>query len=163
MTGEQTLEQQLWNLYPWLLAVARRLAGWTDAEDRVQQTYLHVLQHRRNHPDQPLEHVAGLAYVILRRICAREGQAAHRRRTAPLDFDPPSADESDPSTKALWRDLVGRLAALLSRLPEPDGSIIRMRMAQLPYKMIARAVGLTPVHCRVVCHRVLQQLRTRLA
>lgn len=89
----------------------------------------------------------------------------HKRHPSDLfDERPEVADHTDgPEARALDAEVGGALRLLLSGLPETQRQILTLRLiVGLSSEETAKVLGSTPGNVRVMQHRALAKLRTRL-
>ena len=133
----QRYREPIWQFF------RRRIAQAASAEELTQDTFVALLEgaHRYEARTVFRAYLFGIAYNVL---SAARRKAAHRL-TDPLDFDPPSAESSDPDA-CLW------VRRALSQLEADDREILMLReYSELSYQDIAdlRRLPLNTVRSRL--------------
>jgi RNA polymerase sigma-70 factor (ECF subfamily) len=127
-----------------------------DAEDLTQHTFLKALRHLdRVDPDRPV-----ISWLI---TIARRTALNHFRdgpRWAELPEETAASNAPSPAHHAENRDRVDQLWAKARRLLTPrEYEIMWLRFAEeLSIADLARAVGLTQIHVKVIIHRARHRL-----
>jgi len=132
------------------LYVRRRVAA-DSVEDLVAETFLVCWRKLDEVPRDPLPWL----YAV-----ARKTLANHYRATAPRDLPAGAATAEDAFLPLEGDDVLARAFA---RLSEGDREILRLvAWEQLSLKAAARALGCSPVACRVRLHRARGRLAAHL-
>jgi RNA polymerase sigma-70 factor (ECF subfamily) len=144
---------------PLVFGTAWRILGnATDAEDVVQEVFLEAyrLQQRR-----AVRHWPGL----LRRLAACRGLDTLRRRRSvrPLDGLSLEAGRDGPEGAAIGRELVERLRAAVSRLPNQEAAVFCLRYFEdLSNREIGEALNIRPGAVAVALHKARARLEALL-
>lgn len=136
--------------------LGRLLGSADDAEDVLQDAVLRALRV----PALP----AGedLRRWLYRVATNRAIDLIRRRRTAPLDFEPPSP--SDPARDVESQAIASTVRAAADRLPPRQrASIILRYLEEQPYAEVAANLGCTEQAARASVYQGLKRLRRDLA
>jgi RNA polymerase sigma factor (sigma-70 family) len=148
---------------PHLRAVAYRMLGsLTDADDAVQDTWLHVSRADASE----VENLGGWLTTIVARICLNILRARNTRREESLDDHIPDPlisleGASQPEEEALLADSVSlALLVVLDTLsPAERLAFVLHDMFQLPFSEIAPMVGRTPQAARQLASRARRRVK----
>ncbi|MGZ3679456.1 MAG: RNA polymerase sigma factor [Ktedonobacterales bacterium] len=143
--------------------LCRRLPSLTDAEDILADVFLTALRvsAEGSTPDLPW-----LLTVARRR--AADFYRTRKRRGAVVDQGLendeveawPAGEQDDPEWRALHREELRELAALVARLPQEQREAIALRFAaELPSAQIAAVLGKTDDATRMLLSRAMRRLR----
>lgn len=156
--GDQEAVSRLWQLntpklYGYLVNVLRDA---NLAEDILQNTWLKAVSALPLFRIQKVSFGAWL-FAIARNEC-RQHWRAHNREVLVGNAFP--EDISDNLSKAHSLDGKILLDSVVQKLSKDDQEILRLRyIADLPYKEIARLLGLSTTLARVRLHRALKHAR----
>ncbi|MFO1010295.1 MAG: sigma-70 family RNA polymerase sigma factor [Planctomycetota bacterium] len=150
----------------WMRQRARRMIGpnlrrYVDSEDLVQQVQLEAVRQLDGRTfDSPSAFRKWLGLLLRHRAI----EVARRRRLT--DSDASGSSVSDPvrgpATQCADRDDARALLVRLGELPDRDRRVVTLRVLEgLPFAEVARRLGLSEVHARVVFNRTLARLRAR--
>jgi RNA polymerase sigma-70 factor (ECF subfamily) len=139
-----------------------RVGNQADAEDLTQQIFLQAWQAigRFRRTGAPfIAWLLTIAHNLLVNVRARA------RQTEPLDLEPASwARWANPEEQTLASHDCAMVRRLILRLkPEQQQVIILRFVDQIDHATIAKALGKTDGHVRVIQHRALVTLRAWLA
>lgn len=146
-----------------LLCHLRRLVGWDDAEDLVQETFVRAFQALdRYDPTYPLR-----AWLLI--IASRLAANHVSRRREPCGTLPEAAapDHHDPATVCAEQDALAdlqrRLDRALAALPLEARTLYELRFRQdLDLPFLARHLGISGNALKVRIHRLRTALATQL-
>ncbi len=162
--GDQAAFREIFSRYaPMLLRVVLRQVGrLADAQDTVQQTFLHLHRARGDfRADQRLRPwimtiALNLARDLLRRRGRRREDDLVEEALPPVVVDASHPSEQDDETRQ-------RVRTALRRLPIDQREVIELHwFEELPFQEIATIVGATPGAVRVRAHRGYVTLRKDL-
>ena len=144
---------------PELHRLALHLAGSAaEAEDLVQETYIHLLHHLDDYRSE-----GKFMGWLLAILATKSLQARNRRRHRDLAGQEPVDPAPDPPSQTQARELEERLARALRALPEPYGGVVRLHLQeQLAPGAIARSLRRNPSTVRSQLRRGLDLLRRSL-
>lgn len=135
-----------------------RFAYWlcgdsAQAEDITSETFLRAwARNTRIHT----ETLKAYLFTIARNVFLH-GRRKDRRQVKLQDVYPDPAPGPEQAVES--RLEIERIRGILKRFPECDRSAFLMRVQhELPYKEIARVLGITPAVARVKVHRVRKRL-----
>jgi RNA polymerase sigma-70 factor (ECF subfamily) len=140
-------------LYPSLFRYLQRLTGDEDvAEDLAQETFVRLL--RQTIPE---DEVRPWIFTVAMNLVRDRARKTDRRQrllsTAPeLVTRPPLPDEEVERAER-----IGRVRAVLDRLPERDRQLLLMREEGFKYEEIARVVGVAPASVGTLIARALRR------
>jgi RNA polymerase sigma-70 factor (ECF subfamily) len=149
-------------LSPILLRLMRRqLLAREEANDLVQQTFLHL--YRARHDFDPASKLRPWLFTIAMNLKREHLRRVKRRPEAPLVLD----GRSDPSEGARGpeaSDAARTLAAALERIPADQREVIRLHWLEgLSFPEVAAVVGASLSAVKVRAHRGYGALRRVLA
>jgi len=144
---------------PMALETAWRILGNApDTEDAVQDAFLDAFRlHMRRRVD--------CWGAMLRRLAARRAVDVlrKRRRTRPLEVDPPAPVGGEPETAALGAELETRFREAVAALPARQAEVFSLYyFGDLTNAQIAGALNITPGAVAVALHKARTRLQTRL-
>lgn len=129
------------------------------ASDVVQETLLAL----GRQPEAELDALQPRLAAWLFTVCRRKALNVLRAegRLSPLDEAPPAlAPEADPAAALVRSEEHGHLLALVSRLPERQREVVRLRYQEgFTYQEISDITEHTVSHVGVLLHNALQALR----
>jgi RNA polymerase sigma-70 factor (ECF subfamily) len=149
---------------PRLNGYARRSLRPDDADDAVQETFLVLFEKAESILAHVPVNIPGYLFSTLRNkvrhtLVARSREAA----AGALDDAVPSIDEAALNV-LLRREDETRLVELLDRVCTPlEQDVLTLDLEGRNGPEIARSLGITPEHVRVLRHRALIKLRAALA
>ncbi len=126
-----------------------------DAEDLTQHTFIKALRHLdRVDPDRPVIH---WLITIARNTALNHFRDGPRWSELPEET---AADTASPARHAEHTDLVENLWAKARRLlPAREFEVLWLRFGEeMPIAELARTVGLTQIHIKVIIHRARHRL-----
>ena len=161
--GNPAAFQELFRRYaPRLLALVRRdLWSKREAEDIVQETFLHVHRARNDFREgAPLRPwVMTIALNLKREYFRRKG----RRPEQPLELDGRSDPAVEPSNGE-QQETAGLVREALSCIPEPQREVIELHWFQgLSFPEVATVLGASVSAVKVRAHRGYERLREALS
>lgn len=168
--GDHTaIARLLASIQPFVVRYCRTRVGrlersYASADDVAQEVCVAVLMALPSYRDQGRPFLA-FVYGIAAHKVADAHRAAARNRAEPVPEVPDSPESDDgPEQRAMHGELSGRMARLLSTLPQKQREILVLRVVVgLSAEETADAVGSTPGAVRVSQHRALTRLRKALA
>ncbi len=129
-----------------------------DAEDLLQDTYLKLWQKR----DDLREEAMTEAYLVtMMQNLYRDQRRLKRINTSEnLDDHAEPPDEQSLSRTIETTDEIQQMEALMNRLPERDGHILRMHLVEdKSYEEMERDTGLSQGNLRIIIMRTKQKLK----
>ena len=146
-----------------LLGVAYRMLGsLTEAEDAVQEAWIHV----GRAGGSGVENVGGWLTTIVARVCLDMLRARKAQREAPLPERGPEAIErreggTDPEREALLADSVGLalLVVLGALAPAERIAFVLHDLFDVPFEEIAPIVGRSPDATRQLASRARRRVQ----
>lgn len=143
-----TIEDEVTLLYRELHASLLRYLGSlglpaAEAEDIVQETFLHLFEHLRR--QKPRHNLRGWLFRVARNL-GRKRAALLRRSPIDAVDDPASLrchSTTDPEEMAAWNRRQAHLANVVQALPERDRSCLLLRAEGLRYREIAEALDIS--------------------
>lgn len=145
-----------------LFAFVCRYLGDEDAADEVVQAafvqaYTHLASFRGESSFKTWLHQIALNH------CRALHRAGQRRREVPLD-EVDEASLADPAGGSESGDSRARIEALVARLPPRQRAVVALRLfADLPFREVARAEGITENTAKVNYHHAITRLRKWLS
>lgn len=125
----------------------RYLAGFglpaTEAEDIVQETFLHLFEHLQR--QKPRHNLRGWLFRVARNL-GRKRSAILRRSPVDVVEDPgslPCHSTADPEQIAAWNRRHLHMVNVVRALPERDRSCLLLRAEGLRYREIAEALDIS--------------------
>lgn len=86
-----------------------------------------------------------------------------RRKTRPLEVDPPASVGGEPETAAIGAELETRLREAIARLPARQAEVFSLYyFSDLPNSQIAAVLGIRPGAAAVALHKARARLQTLL-
>ena len=145
---------------PHLRAVAyRMLSSATEAEDAVQEAWLHL---SRGGADT-VDNLGGWLTTVVARICLDMLRSRKSRREEPLDAGalPDVGAAANPENEALLADSVGlaMLVVLDTLAPAERVAFVLHDMFDLPFGEIADITGRTPAAARQLASRARRRVK----
>jgi RNA polymerase sigma-70 factor (ECF subfamily) len=148
-------------LYGFLL---RRTRNVQQAEDLVQETFLHI--HRARGQFARGADVVPWAFAIARRLCidrVRHDQRVDDVRESDLLPDVHARDNSTADDWLFAREIAQRLEAELEQLPESQRAAFELlRIEGLSHAQAAQALGTTVSAVKLRAHRAYERLHLAL-
>ena len=141
-------------------------ASGADADDAVQETFLRLYQHLQRNGDR--SNLYGWIYQVARNYLRDERKSARQQRTVQLDTEMirergPADPEGTPEHRALDRERARRLRSAIDKLPEQQRECMLLRSSGLPYREIARVLGIHISSVGSLVHRAVARLSEDLA
>jgi len=140
------------------LATARRfLHRPQDAEDVAQEVVVRALRAQSN--GHPVVHPPAFAVTVATRLAVDRLRRQHRDRdrAAAREREQPRFGDADSSLDA------NRLYEAVASLPPQQAAVITLRkLYEMEYAEVAAILGLSEVHCRVLCSQGIKRLRALL-
>ncbi|MFC9249803.1 sigma-70 family RNA polymerase sigma factor [Amycolatopsis thailandensis] len=162
-------DRLLRQIYPRIENYCRRRLGRADqrthsAEDVVQEIVIVVLRAVPKYEDRGFPFMA-FVYTLAERKLIDIWRKNSRDRSSPVELVPDSPDGTvTPEEHLLSRELGVYLDKLLEILPDKQRRALWLRLAEdLSAAETAMRIGSTPSSVRVMQHRGLSTLRSRLA
>lgn len=114
-----------------------RLGNRADAEDAVQDVYVHAFRDRVKR-----KHVTGVRPYLFRMVVNRCADVLRARSRMSGQAVEDVAGTDDALSSMVARDEAGEFARLLSQIPEREAEVIRLRAwSELSFAEVAVAVG----------------------
>jgi RNA polymerase sigma-70 factor (ECF subfamily) len=163
--GDQAAFAAIWrDLQPGLLRYLRVVARGS-AEDIASETWLDVVRGLpRFHGDE--QAFRSWAFTIARHRAADWRRRVARQPAEPLPLErlPECAAPDDPAAAAFEAASTEAALALIGELPRDQAEVVVLRIvADLDVAQVAKIVGKRPGNVRVLAHRGLRLLATRVA
>lgn len=154
---EGLLAQTRPQIYRYVLA---RLVDRASADDVTQEVTMAVVSALPRYVDTGRSPLAWMFGIAQRKV-SEAHRSGGRRREMVVDGVPELPDEdSRPDIAACDLETARELAALLDRLPPPQGEILRLRIAAgLSAEEVGAVVGMSAGAVRIAQHRALTKLR----
>ncbi|MFI7120731.1 sigma-70 family RNA polymerase sigma factor [Amycolatopsis sp. NPDC049868] len=159
----------LTQIYPRIESYCRRRLGRSDqrilsAEDVAQEVVIAVLGAIPKYDDKGFPFMA-FVYVLAERKLIDAWRKNSRDHSSPVALVPDSSSGAAlPEERLMSRELGSYLGKLLEILPEKQRRVLWLRVAEdLTAAKTAMRIGSTPSSVRVMQHRGLSTLRSRLA
>jgi RNA polymerase sigma-70 factor (ECF subfamily) len=149
---------------PALLALLRRgLATPEEAQDLLQQTFLHA--HRARHDFRPGARLQPWLYTIAlnlkRETLRRRGRRLVEARSETIEDE--AAAQASPEEVATGADRVRRLEAALAKLPAAQREVVELHWRHdLSFGELASVLGIGVSAAKVRAHRAYKTLRDLL-
>lgn len=160
------LEQLLRRIRPAVFRyVLARLADPCSAEDVTQEVLVTVTAALPRYVDEGKPVLAWVFGIAVRKVSEAHRAGGRRRETAVAAVPDitPSPPAEQPEAMAASLETIRHLAELLACLPEPQGEILRLRIAGgLSAAQTAAVLDMSPGAVRVAQHRALTRLRATL-
>jgi RNA polymerase sigma-70 factor (ECF subfamily) len=140
------------------LAILRRR---DDAEDAVQEAFLHMVRARRSW--RPGRNFRTWFFAILRNVCR---DALRRARHSPMIEEPVAepATARGPHHEAEARESARAAARALARMPRQEREVLSLRIhGSLEFREIAAACRISEEAAKKRAGRALERLRRMLA
>jgi RNA polymerase sigma factor (sigma-70 family) len=160
MDGEDRLAGRFEASRPRLRAMAYRMLGsLSDADDAVQEGWLHVARATARGGADDVANLEGWFTTIVARVCLDMLRSRKSRREDPLDPDPINAAvdrfEQGPEQEAMLADSVGlALLVVLDALPPAERvAFVLHDTFGLPFGEIASITGRSPAAARQLASR----------
>ena len=137
------------------------LCNDSDAEDAVQETFLHMIPIAGKIFDPECHKTRSLCVIIVKRV-AIDILRKRNRRAKDVSFETVDAMSYDPSAAAKLEAIIEKedLLSVLKALPERDRDIIELRFKMdLSYKEIAEIMKISEANARQIVSRALSGLR----
>ena len=151
---------------PRLRAMAYRMLGsLSDADDAVQEGWLHVARATARGGADDVANLEGWFTTIVGRVCLDMLRSRRSRREDPLDPDPIDAVvagyEQGPEQEAMLADSVGlALLVVLDTLPPAERvAFVLHDTFGLPFGEIAAITGRTPASARQLASRARRRVQ----
>jgi RNA polymerase sigma factor (sigma-70 family) len=131
----------------------------SDAQDLVQETFLHV--HRARHDFRAGQPLRPWLFTIARNLCHDHGRRQLRRPEALCDVDAYAAPHQPRDSQQLALcERSDALTAALAKLSAPERSLLDEHwFADRPFTVIAARDGMAATTLRVRAHRACMRLR----
>ena len=130
------------------------------AEDLMQELFMKLL---RSKGFAAADNKGAYAYRAAMHLAFDwRRKRARNPATAPITADPP-ASEPSPLTKAIQREQFDQILDAASQLTQlRREAFVRRHIQQQSYEVVADHLGKTPHQVRGLCHRAVEEIRTRL-
>ncbi|WP_083254908.1 sigma-70 family RNA polymerase sigma factor [Amycolatopsis orientalis] len=167
--GGRATDRLVSQIYPSIESYCRRRLGGHDqrfssAEDLAQEVVIAVLRAIPTYDDRGFPFMA-FVYVLAERKLIDLWRKNSRDRSSPVASTPDGPSGSVlPEEHLVTREMGSYLSKLLEILPDKQRHVLWLRVAEdLSAAETAMRVGSTPSSVRVMQHRGLSTLRSRLA
>jgi RNA polymerase sigma-70 factor (ECF subfamily) len=161
--GDERAFAELFRRYASLLGrfLARRGKRQSEAQDLVQETFLHV--HRSRNDFRLGMRLRPWLFAIARNLCSDHGRRQLRRPEQFADLDLYEADPREPFGALLQGERARTLASALSQLPEAERRLLDEHwFEERSFAEIAARDGVQSTTLRVRAHRACARLRELL-
>lgn len=158
VTGDQRAFDELFHTYSPLLArfFARHGKRPSDAQDLVQETFLHV--HRARHDFRTGVPLRPWIFTIARNLCHDHGRRQLRRPEAFIELESCRAPDGSPDLAVAER--AQALGRALDRLPDGDRHLLDEHwFSDRSFTELAARDGVNSTTLRVRAHRACMRLR----
>ncbi len=162
VAGDVAAFHELFRRYAPILqrVLARGLRGREEADDLVQQTFLHL--HRARLDFKPGAKVRPWLFTIALNLKREHFRRVKRRPEAPLELD----GRGDPSVGPVGHsraDAASTLRTALQKIPPDQAEVIALHWLEgLSFPEVAEVVGATLSAVKVRAHRGYAAMRTYL-
>jgi len=136
-------------------------ASYPDAEEAVQESFLRLHQHLKNHGDR--SNLQAWIFQVARNFLRDQRKSARHRMTVPLDDSMDRVDLGDtPEARAFQAERSRRLRQALEKLPPQQRDCMLMRAAGLRYREIAQVLGININSVGALVQRAMAKLAGEL-
>jgi RNA polymerase sigma-70 factor (ECF subfamily) len=160
--GDEEAFRQIFDRYaaPLMRTVRRHVGSNEDANEIVQQTFLHLHRSRRDFREGQL--LRPWLFTICLNLRRDHFRRRGRRPEAPLDLDgrrDPAVDAYDP----VRQERITEVKTAVEALPSAQREVIELHWFQgLPFQEVATIVGASETAVKVRAHRGYERLRLAL-
>lgn len=142
--------------------VLARLADTSSADDVTQEVAMTVVSALPRYVDEGKPVLAWVFGIATRKLSEARRATGRRREyaVATVPDTTPTPPDQDPTAVSARLETTRRMTELLATLPEPQGEIVRLRIAAgLSAEETAQVLGMSAGAVRVAQHRALARLR----
>lgn len=155
-------KQRYLPFHPQLYREPYRLTGNAqDAEDLLQDAYLHLWQRRERLPEGATS--AGYLCTVVRHLFASQQRRCRVDATASLDAGITLTADEDATTRLELRERHAQLGQAMAQLSSRERRIVHLHLEEeRGYDELALTTGLTPANLRQIITRARRKLKEML-
>jgi RNA polymerase sigma-70 factor, ECF subfamily len=144
-------------IYRYVLA---RVVDRASAEDVTQEVTMAIVSALPRYVDTGRSPLAWMFGIAQNKMSEAHRSGGRRRETVVAQLPDRHDERSGPDITACELETARELAVLLDQLPQPQGEILRLRIAAgLSAEETAAVLGMTAGAVRIAQHRALNKLR----